>query len=697
MITMKRVIISLIIVILMINTVGIVTSKKFETSRLLSNKNIIYVDDDNIYGPWDGTQEHPYRFINDGISNSTDKDLIFVFNGIYNETIEINKSISLQGENKSQTIIDGVYNKEIINITENSIELLNFTIKNSGGYSYNTAIKINSKNNQIKKCEIYRTKIGVLLNNAINNEIDNCTFHTNGEAILLDSSDKNTVTGCVFTHNSIGTHFEKSNYINISYCYAYENGISYYINNSEEINIYLCNISDNCVNLGGIFIENSFNISIYNSIIRHNGAGISVSSSNKIYITNCDIIKNTHFAISMRKPSKNIIVDSCNIAENLRYGVYIEKFNSCKITNNNIYKNTLYAIYSRFARCNAQLNWWKSILGPTYIESFSRGRITILLGKIRCFPWHVKPIENIGTNWKENEPYLKKITIPIHVKNFNFSENDSDYDGLPDWWEIKWGYDPFIWDDHKNLDPDGDSLNNFEECYTDEYGSNPFYKDIFLEIDWMESDDPNIFNKPSESIIEEIVTIFKQHNITLHIDVGNLGGGEEIPICNSAFSFSKLQDLYWYYFLHNDLNNPRRAIFHYGLICNYCPDLNFPFFGWDNFDSFAISAKWLKERNPLKNIDYLIGGAIAHHLGHTLGLIADMYGGIDNIGSANIFTIQWFKYRNYQSVMNYFYKYKKFTYSDGTHGCGDFNDWGNLDFSFFKNSRFDYKKYLDFT
>ena len=29
--------------------------------------NIIYVDDDNINGPWGGTEEHPYRFIQDAV------------------------------------------------------------------------------------------------------------------------------------------------------------------------------------------------------------------------------------------------------------------------------------------------------------------------------------------------------------------------------------------------------------------------------------------------------------------------------------------------------------------------------------------------------------------------------------------------------------------------------------------------------
>jgi hypothetical protein len=85
----------------------------------------------------------------------------------------------------------------------------------------------------------------------------------------------------------------------------------------------------------------------------------------------------------------------------------------------------------------------------------------------------------------------------------------------------------------------------------------------------------------------------------------------------------------------------------------------------------------------------LIGGALVHHLGHTLGLTADTFDGIDNIGSSRVFTFQWLKYRNYESCMNYRYKYKSLTFSDGTNGRGDFNDWENLDFSFFKDSKFE--------
>jgi len=223
-----------------------------------------------------------------------------------------------------------------------------------------------------------------------------------------------------------------------------------------------------------------------------------------------------------------------------------------------------------------------------------------------------------------------------------------------------------------------------------EYNSNPFKKDIFLEIDWKKNPNNSQTNKPPQDLINKFIQNFEKHDITLHIDIGELGGGEEIPSYDSVFSFSKLIDLYWNFFLHNDINNPRKGIFHYGVVCNYCPDLNFPFNGWDHMDSFAISSEWLLEQYPRKNIGQIIVGAAIHHLGHTLGLLADTFDGIDNIGVTKPFTIQCIKFRNYKSCMNYNYKYEIFSYSDGTHGPGDFNDWNQLNLSFFKNSNFMY-------
>ena len=677
------VIISLLI-ILNISSSAIILEKR-DTENEMQIK-IIYIDANNIYGPWDGTINHPYKNINDGIQNSTEGDIIYVFNGTYYETLVINKKISIIGENNTNTTIDGSYAKEIIRIDHDNVNISNITIKNSGGYKNNSGIKINSDGDTIKNCIFYRTKTGIFINNTDNNLIDNCTFHTNAEGIFLTKTTKTKITGCILSHNSISINIYKSNNILIKYTYINSSSIAILTDTSHGVIIKNCNISDNSVNLGGIFLKNSQNIQIINNIIRHNGAGISISTSKNITIQKCNLNYNTHFAISFRNPSKKINVESCTIQNNFRYGIYVEKRNICKIQNCNITNNYLYSFYSEAAYCDIRHNYWGK-LGPSFSELRPGSRIKWKHGIIRIIPWKTKTLNNIGANWTENKPYLKKKIKFNNDQKITIPGNDSDNDSIPDWWEEKWGYNPNKWDDHANLDPDGDALNNIEECYTDQYGSNPYHKDIFLEIDWMES--KNIFktNKPSIKSFEKTISNFAKQNITLHIDID-----DEIPFCKTDSSYTKIREIYWDYFLENNLSNPRKGIYRYCIICKYCPDLNFPFIGWDNLDFIVISADWLKQVKPFTKKEKLIVGATIHHLGHTLGLIADKYNGIDNTGTINPFSVQWWKYRNYKSSMNYFYKYCIFTYSDGTHGSGDFNDWDNLDFSFFKNTHFELPK-----
>jgi nitrous oxidase accessory protein len=95
-----------------------------------SFENIIYVDDDNTDGPWDGTQEHPYNTIQDAIDQAKDADTIIVNNGIYTEYIIINKSIHLLGENRENTILKNSNDNDTIVIDNtNNVNIKNITIE----------------------------------------------------------------------------------------------------------------------------------------------------------------------------------------------------------------------------------------------------------------------------------------------------------------------------------------------------------------------------------------------------------------------------------------------------------------------------------------------------------------------------------------------------------------------------------------
>ena len=83
--------------------------KDFAVIIVDNQPNNFYVDDDNIEGPWYGTQDDPFNSIQYAIESCGARDDVSVSSGIYNESLSIGKdrSISIHGENKTNTIING--------------------------------------------------------------------------------------------------------------------------------------------------------------------------------------------------------------------------------------------------------------------------------------------------------------------------------------------------------------------------------------------------------------------------------------------------------------------------------------------------------------------------------------------------------------------------------------------------------------
>ena len=53
-----------------------------EKIELHPNNTVIYVNSYNTEGPWHGTKEYPYQYIQDGINNSIEGNIIFVLKGL---------------------------------------------------------------------------------------------------------------------------------------------------------------------------------------------------------------------------------------------------------------------------------------------------------------------------------------------------------------------------------------------------------------------------------------------------------------------------------------------------------------------------------------------------------------------------------------------------------------------------------------
>lgn len=305
----------------------------------------------------------------------------------------------------------------------------------------------------------------------------------------------------------------------------------------------------------------------------------------------------------------------------------------------------------------------------------------------------------------DNIPYWMKVNVYKLDPTTNYSNYDPNNDGIPITWDWKWGYDPFAYDNHSKLDPDLDGLNNYKEYLTSQWGSDPFRKDIFLEIDQMKKG-PNGEGATLPELSKDLLAdAFSKHNIVFHIDDGSMGGGELIPFDNSTTD-SELQDLYFNYFLHGNSDNWRRGVFHYALIIYN--SARWPGFGFRTtadgvhyvFDSFQISTLY-HETDPFKYPFYnllrrksfdrnyqrtiVYAGVMMHETGHVLGILPWNSPGCDNW--LTVFPNKyWWKFHNYISCMNYNNVYYLVDYSDGSHGKNDFDDWDNIDLTLFQQN-----------
>ncbi len=646
---------------------------------------IIYVDDDNLQGPWDGTIDHPYRYIQDGINHANSNDIIFIFNGNYNETLHVIKKLIIRGENTTSTIINAGNVGTIITLQAPGSSIKNLSLYNSGGYSDNAGIHCTASSTRIDSCIFYRTKTGIHVNRTDTIMITNSFFQMNGEGVHLEYATNITISGSVFTSNAIGISNQHTNNTQMRGCYLFTNGIGIFNSNTTSVDISECAIYDNNDNQPGIIFHGAHGGLIRDCYSNHNGVGLKLSHSTQFLIVNSTIQGNTHFGIRLEDNSNYIDLQYCEITNHPRFGFFIRNSN-ITVIHSNIY-NSLFGFYAEKTNSVATMNWWGAAAGPAMFDRASKDRLFVKQGAVQVFPWNLMKQKNAGASWQLGEPPLKHHLQKIRMTNLTIPGSDSDHDHAPDWWEETWGYDPFVWDDHTSLDPDADGLSNIEECFTAPLHSNPFIKDIFLELDWMDTNAPFSSNKPSIRLINAMIAAFDKHGIKLHVDLGQYGGGEMIPFRN-VLSYAELRDMYWQYFLHNDMNNPRKGIFHYGLICKEGPDSGFAFFGWDTLDSFCISADALSRSFPLYPRSRLIVGGCIHELGHTLGLNVDDTGGIDNRVATVPLTNEWRKYHVYRSCMNYRYTYTIIGYSEGNQGIYDYNDWAGMDLSFFKNTSF---------
>jgi parallel beta-helix repeat protein len=275
---------------------------------------IIYVDDSNINGPWDGSYLHPYRYIQAGINHASNGAIVYVRNGVYliSSPIIVNRSIVLVGEDSETTsIIASTTIDTIVRISAGSVQFQWFTLTwDTGSPPQDSAsIRVTSSYNHLFGNVIFAdsTCYGIKLSSAHHNTIAVNNIYNSRYGIFLEQSEYTTLFGNTIVWNNqcdypdssdnwryddiVGIYISSSNNNTLSAnlitdagdCYQHEKGISLISTNNTLL-------SENTIS------NNYFNIKLcvcHNVTIRSNTLTSPIFGIIIIYGYNTIISENT--------------------------------------------------------------------------------------------------------------------------------------------------------------------------------------------------------------------------------------------------------------------------------------------------------------------------------------------------------------------------------------------------------------------
>jgi len=248
-------------------------SKDVSSQSLKNKQNLLSQSEKKVHNINTGLN---YTTIQEAINanETSDGQTIFVEKGTYYEHVIVNKTISLVGEDKSTTVIDGneTTTEFCLNITANNVKVSGFTVQRSKYgivlNSSHTLVKENivlnndwgiyakSDNNSIVRNVIEQSLDGIHLRGSYTTVAQNFLSH-NSFAIYTYMCRNNTIVGNEVSTSPWGIELVQSEYLvvicnTVSYSSRYGIGLAYSNNNT----IYHNNIINNA---NQFFILQSYN------------------------------------------------------------------------------------------------------------------------------------------------------------------------------------------------------------------------------------------------------------------------------------------------------------------------------------------------------------------------------------------------------------------------------------------------------
>jgi len=158
-----------------------------------------------------GSGEGNYTTIQEAINSAVEGDTVFVYDDSspYHETITVDKSITITGENRNTTVVDGGTSGTVISIDAGHVTVSGFTVRSAGGTGL-TGMEINSGNARISDIAVSEYSFGINVcsdRNIISGvEITDCSIGI----FLQYIASSNVISGSTISRSNEGIQFEGS-------------------------------------------------------------------------------------------------------------------------------------------------------------------------------------------------------------------------------------------------------------------------------------------------------------------------------------------------------------------------------------------------------------------------------------------------------------------------------------------------------
>jgi parallel beta-helix repeat protein len=139
-------------------------------------------------------------------------DTILVYRGVYNESVKINKGVTLIGEDRDATIINGDANSDfVISVEVSNVNVMNFTVMKPVATAGDNGIRLVSSSIEVSHNNIIGIYDGIILYSWGTNVIsDNVILGSNDSGISLILSVGNRFTGNTISNSQKGIYLFSS-------------------------------------------------------------------------------------------------------------------------------------------------------------------------------------------------------------------------------------------------------------------------------------------------------------------------------------------------------------------------------------------------------------------------------------------------------------------------------------------------------